>query len=711
MRVKSPVFRCEGRGFFLSPSPRLREVIASAGKTGRLIYFRPFLRAGEVSMKRFIYLIASLLLFVSIPFLLSAQEEEVTLERVVVTATRDVQEIRKVPANVTIITREEIERSNAQSVIDLVRKEVGVVVRDYYGTGKTASVDVRGFGETGTLNTLVLVDGRRVNEIDLSGADWTQIPMDQVERIEIVRGAGSVLYGDNAVGGVINIITRKPQKALSAKGEIVLGSYHFNRESGSVSGTWGPLSAILHANYNATEGYRHNGFLRAKDVGGKVIYDLTDSLSFHFSGNLHWDDVGLPGGLPTDLYKLNRRATLNPENQAGTNDGYGLIGMKAKLGNWGRVETDLSYRRRKVDNFFNFPLFLYTYQDERTLETWGVTPKYILEKPLFNFSNKLTLGLDHYQSDAEVDSETVFFGFLSTNRSEIKKRSTGLYVLDEFSIRDNLLLSLGYRHEWVDYEVFQRAPTAKDKTDDKESAFSFSLDYLFGKRSSAFVSLKRSFRYPVTDELILVFPAFSINPGMKSQKGYHYEAGVRHAFTEQIETNLTVFWMDLHDEIFFNPETFANENFPGTRRQGIEAEVKVKPLSWLSVSGNYGYTRPTLRGGSFSGNDIPGVPRHKGFLGVDIDFGKGFLLNTRANVIGSRHLISDWANRLGRLEGYYTFDAKLSYSWKGLKAFVGINNLFDRKYAEWAVTNAAGTSRLYYPSPERNFFGGVSYTF
>ena len=100
---------------------------------------------------------------------------------------------------------------------------MGVVVRDFYGTGKTASVDIRGFGETAPLNVLVLVDGRRVNEIDLSGTDWTQIPIDQIERIEIVRGAGSVLYGDNAVGGVINIITKKPDKPFSARVEGVVG--------------------------------------------------------------------------------------------------------------------------------------------------------------------------------------------------------------------------------------------------------------------------------------------------------------------------------------------------------------------------------------------------------------------------------------------------------------------------------------------------------
>src|SRR4030042_3210514 len=126
-------------------------------------YFRPPKRAGEVSMKRFILFITSFL-FILIPFSLMAQEKEVTLEKVVVTATRDAQEIRKIPANVTVVTREEIERSNAKTTVDVLRDEVGVVVRDFTGNGKSASVDIRGFGETGPLNPLVLVDGRRVNE-------------------------------------------------------------------------------------------------------------------------------------------------------------------------------------------------------------------------------------------------------------------------------------------------------------------------------------------------------------------------------------------------------------------------------------------------------------------------------------------------------------------------------------------------------------------
>jgi iron complex outermembrane receptor protein len=663
-------------------------------------------------MKHSLFVTAIFFSFLLVPFLLHAEEKEVTLQEVVVTATRDVQEVRKVAANVTVITKEEIEQSTSQTVVDLMRGEVGVVTRDYYGTGKTASVDIRGFGETGPLNTLVLVDGRRVNEIDLSGVDWTQIPLDQIERIEILRGPGSVLYGDNAVGGVINIITKKPEKPLSAKLEGVVGSYHLNRESASVSGKWGSFSAILNAGYNATEGYRENGFLRARNVGGKLIYDLNEDISFNFVGGFHKDTTGLPGGLTeADINNLGRRGTLNPDNQASTEDEYGVFGTKVKLWDWGRMEMDLSYRHREVENFLDYPSSSYNYQDQRKLQTWGVTPKYILDKRFWNFSNKFTLGLDFYKSNSVVDSQTIFFGFPSSDRSIVKKTSTGLYFLDEFSLLTNLILSLGYRHEWVTYDIFQRTPRAKDETTDQEPAYSLSLDYLFGKRSSAFFSLKRSFRFPVSDELILVFPDFKVNPLINPQTGYHYEAGVRHSFIEQVEANLTLFWIDLQDEIFYNPETFTNENYPKTRRLGIELGAKVRPFEWLSLWGNYAYIKPRLRGDSFSGNDIPGVPRHKGSVGADIHVWKGLQLDGKANFIGPRYLISDFANQVDKLDGYYTVDTKLSYLWKGVHAFVGVNNLFNRKYSEWAVTNAAGSTQLFYPSTVRNYLCGVSYTF
>jgi len=670
-------------------------------------------------MRRAIFLVSFSILFTSIPLQLFAQEKEVTLEEVVVTATRDAEEIRKIPANVTVITKEEIGQSNAQNVVDLLRNDADIQVEDYYGNGKSAVVDIRGFGETGPLNTLVLVDGRRVNEIDLSGVDWTQIPLDQVERIEIIRGAGSVLYGDNAAGGVINIITKKPEKPFSANAEVVGGSYGYNKESESVSGKWGPLSAILNTSHNSTYGYRENGFLRAEDVGGKVIYDLNENISFNLSGSFHQDEQGLPGALPKAIYEVDRRATLAPDDKAKTDDWYLALGAKAKLWDFGRLEMDLSYRNREVNTLWES----YSFIDKTNISTWGVTPRYILEKPLWIFSNKLTLGLDFYDSDSNVLSESSS----GPNRVEVTKQSIGTYVLDELSLLKSLILSMGYRQEWVTYDLFQEIPRAKDKKNISEPAWNVSLDYLFGKKSSAWLGVKRSFRFPVSDELIQYFPTFQVNPEMKPQTGYQYEAGVRHAFTDQIETNLTLFWIETRDEIFFNPYTYTNENFPKTRRLGIELGTKVKPLQWLTFWGNYSYIKPTLEEKPYSGNDIPGVPIHKGAVGADVQIGRlliegldlrgylgricdGLLFSSSANLVGSRYFISDWANQVDKLGGYYSINAKLTYTWKGLKAFVGVNNLTNQKYSEFGVVDATG-AQFFYPSPVRNFIGGVSYTF
>ena len=663
-------------------------------------------------MKHFIPVVFCFIFFLLTPFPLFSQEKEVTLEEVVVTATRDAEEVRKVPASVTVITKEEIDESHVETVVDLMRDKVGTVVRDFYGTGKKASVDIRGFGETAPLNTLVLVDGRRVNEIDLSGVDWTQIPLDQIERVEIVRGAGSVLYGDNAVGGVVNIITRRPEKPFSFQAGVAMGSYNYNDETGSVSGKWGPLSAFLGFGYHATDGYRDNGLLRGKNIGGNFIYDLNDSVTLGLSGGFFRSKEGLPGGLTeAEIDQFGRRATLTPDNQAETDDGYGNFGMKVKLWDAGRIEADLSYRDREVDNILDFPLDFYQYSDERSLKTWGFTPRYLLEKPIGGFANKFILGADLYRSDSEVNSDTVFLGFLSSNESDIVKKSLGLYLSDEFSILEGLILSLGYRYEWANYDISQKNPDLEDTTKYGEPAWNVGLTYLLDKSFSAFVSARRSFRFPTTDELILVFPVARVNPAMKPQTGYDYEAGLRYAFTDKIEAGVTGFWIDTTDEIFFNPVTFVNANYPKTRRRGVEMTGRVTPFPWLSMWANYGFIQPLLRKDVFDGNDIPGVPRNKGSVGANLGPFKGFLLTAKANFIGPSYFISDFANLFEKQGEYYTIDTRLSYNWKGLTAFFGVNNITNQKYSQWAVTNATGTRQLFYPSPERNYIGGISYTF
>ncbi|MFA5437942.1 MAG: TonB-dependent receptor plug domain-containing protein, partial [Candidatus Omnitrophota bacterium] len=168
-----------------------------------------------------------------------AEDNGVDLEKIVVTPYRYTESLANTPASVSVIDSDQISKSNVSTTVDLLSELSGVVVKDWTGNGSKAAVDIRGFGEQSALNTLVLVDGRRVNEIDLSGVSWRQIPLEQIERIEVLKGGfGSVLYGDNAVSGVINIITKRgADKPVSVEVTGEYGSYDTNKENIIISGT------------------------------------------------------------------------------------------------------------------------------------------------------------------------------------------------------------------------------------------------------------------------------------------------------------------------------------------------------------------------------------------------------------------------------------------------------------------------------------------
>jgi iron complex outermembrane receptor protein len=639
------------------------------------------------------------------------KEEVPVLQEVVVTATRQEEEIRKIPANVTVITEDDIENSNAKTVLDLLRSEEGIVVRDLLGNGKTAQVDLRGFGETGPFNTLVIVDGRRVNEIDLSGADWMQIPLEQIERIEIVRGTGTVLYGDNAVGGVINIITKPPAEKLTATVGTIAGSYERIKGHASVGGGYENIAGSLYASYESTDGYRKNNEFRTRDVGGKIVLDATDYLSFTLSGSHHRDDFGLPGPLTEAQATIDRESTTRPFDDGETTDQYIALGGDWDLGEYGRVVCDFSFRDRDSDAEF------------------VITPRYSWNGNILNHANTVIAGLDIYYSDLDADFS---FGapLVPSGLADIEKESYGLYFNNEFSILENLILSVGARHERVRYDLEQQdflfgfAPLDA-VVRDREAAYSVGLTFLYNERSSLFARVNRSFRFPLTDELVL-FDFFTgrirVNQDIEPQKGHHYEVGARHFFAPdiealrflapQIEARATLFRAEIDDEIFFNPLTFTNENHPETLHQGAEIGIKGNFFKRLTVFGNYTFERAQFRREPFQYNEIPAVPRHKANLGFRIyDLIPGLIFSANYNFVGSSFLISDQANRFRKLEQYNTIDARVSYEWKWINAFVGVNNIANRKYSEYAVLGGFPTVRNFYPAPERNWIAGLEAVF
>ena len=145
------------------------------------------------------------------------------LTPIIVTATRSAQSIVTTPSTISIITSEDIEKSGASQLTEILNSHASIQINDLYGTGNRATISMRGFAGNAKSNVQILVDGRRLNNPDLAAADLSGISLKDVKQIEIIQGSAGALFGDQAVGGVINIITKEPGK-YSDYVEVEIGS-------------------------------------------------------------------------------------------------------------------------------------------------------------------------------------------------------------------------------------------------------------------------------------------------------------------------------------------------------------------------------------------------------------------------------------------------------------------------------------------------------
>ncbi len=213
----------------------------------------------------------------------------------------------------------------AQTLVDAFQREPGVFPQNYLGNAKTANIDIRGYGEAAPQNVLFLVNGRRVNSIDLSGADLAQIPVDAIERIEIYRGPASVLFGDNAAAGAVNIILKAGEGPPKASAATTVGSYNFLKPEVTVSGSQDKFSYMAFASDLDTDGYSHNNALHAKDALGNFSFDVNDNLKLKLSTGHHRDDYGMPGYLFWSALRsgaVGPRDSINPNDTASTEDNF-----------------------------------------------------------------------------------------------------------------------------------------------------------------------------------------------------------------------------------------------------------------------------------------------------------------------------------------------------------------------------------------------------
>ena len=654
--------------------------------------------------------VSGILLFV--PLFAFAEESPYTLDSIVVTATRTESKIKEVPANITIIGREQIEERGARTLTDVFRDEQGVFTRSLLGNPKYSTIDIRGFGETAAQNSLFLIDGRRVNEIDMSGTDLMQVPVEMIERIEIYRGPASVLYGDNAIGGAVNIILKKGEGAPSVIAGLNTGSYDLYNPYLGASGKQGRFSYNILTSSYETSGYRHNNDIRARDAFGSFSFDLPRDFTVSVKAGHHRDTYGLPGPLTdADLHGgvYDRKDSKTPLDEGNTEDNF--IDFEASAKPCETVLLSLGAAYRKRHSSFHYDMDGNPWDSMRRFETMSLTPKITIKENVFSLKNTLVGGIDYYYSPSRSND----LGTGSDSDTNINKTEYGFYVNDEIHIMKDLLFSAGYRLAKVKYDIDYTDNTGflapiNDFVKKEKDAFRFGLNYIFPEKGNIFVNYSKGFRFPATDEYFSPFAAPPINEALEPHTAKEIDLGIRFNFAKNIGASATVFSGRHKNEIYYNPLTFTNSNYGKTKREGLETS-----FFWLIVPGlrldlGYTYMEAKFDGDDLDGNRVPMVPRNK--LTGALSFALNELTLTFSSLyVGDRYMTSDIRNTYPALGGFTIHDLTGVYTWKGLKVTGGIRNLFDRQYSEYAVISNATGARNYYPSPERNYILGVQYIY
>ncbi len=632
-------------------------------------------------------------------------------EEMVVTATRYPKRLDSIPANVSVITSEDIENSVARNIPELLRSQAGLHVTDITGNRASYTVDIRGFGETAALNTLVLLDGRRINSADLSGTDWTTMPLDRVERIEIIRGArSSVIYGDNASGGVINILTHQGQE-FQAGVQVDAGSYETLDTNGYLRGSEGKLNYALSGSRQRSEGYRENSGTQFDSVGVDLRYYPAASLELSLSGGYTDNHARLPGALTaSDLAAgATRTDSKNPDDFANVEDYYVKGAAELALGTRSRFKVETSLRRRDSVAFATFVGGNFTGQTN--LETILVSPQLILEEEIRGIESHVTLGFD-YESNAQDITNVLYLSsidFTSSDDFRLEKRDYGYFIYEEIEPWNGVRISAGYRYDRADFSF---GPAAPEKTSLDENLYTAGMTWRFDSSLDAYFSFSRGFRYPVLDELFN-FVSNSVNTALAPQVSKDYEAGIRYRHDERLGADVNYFQIETDHELFYDPAAGffgANVNLDGeTRRRGVEASVQFA-VKGLALAMGYQYTDAEILDGAYAGKAVPGVPAHQLTLSGVLSLGGGVSVAADGTYVGSRPLISDFANALPDQGGYFAMNAKLKYQRGRLSVFIDLNNLTDAEYSEYGVASSAGEEAVY-PSPEFNALAGIALDF
>ncbi len=608
------------------------------------------------------------------------------LETVVVTANKIEQKQNETGKVITVISRSVLEQNRGRSVGELLNEQVGMIIggaNNNYGTNQT--VYVRG---ASSANTLVLLDGVPLN--DASGVtsefDLNTFALDQIERIEILKGAQSTLYGSDAVAGVINFISRKIEKGVQADGQLSAGSFGTIRAGIGVRGQkngwqYSAAYSLLSSNgfssaqdTSGTSGYEKDSF-KQQVVQFGIGYTKFKNLELRAFGKYNFNKADIDAG----AYRDDKDYAYNTKNF--------IAGLQSKY----------IFKKSYLMLMYNYNQYDRSYKDD-SLDVAGVP--YSLSDPYsfiyqdgkyygrshyaelfgnFKINSKINLvtGIDYRQNNTSQTYEYVIkdlgdFSSLPLNRDTASTNQYSIY--GSFLYNDQKHFSIGIGGRFNHHSVYGNVYT-----------YSVNPAYLLGKYK-IFANVSSAYRVP---SLYQLFSEYG-NKNLKPESSVNYEAGIQYQ-SKKVNARIVAFKRDIKDVFaFYTDYTTYISNYINYDRQkdhGVEFELTVKPVKALTVSVNYAYTYGHLETVTDAGKDssfynLYRRPRHILNARVAYQATEKFLLAVSSRMVSSFYEPQYLADAL-KVNGYTVFNAYVSYNLKKqIRLFADLQNITDVKYTD-----------------------------
>ncbi|RPH31240.1 MAG: TonB-dependent receptor [Bacteroidales bacterium] len=652
-------------------------------------------------------------------------KDEVYIDELVVAATRTENRISQIPGRINMISAERISMVAAQNIDEYLQLLPGVQVSRSFGIFSTkSSVTMRGLSGNEQARTLVLLDGIPVNKADGGSVNWNLISTNAIERIEVVKGPGSALYGGNAMGGIINVVTQKPSKEIQGDVTAEYGTFNTKIVRLNLAGKFG--EEVNKGFYWTTNGFyqKSDGYITQseadRNINPFIIKSNVDEKALNFK-------VG-----------YNNSEKFNAEVNLSIYDGIRGTGEKVYQPNGNETEY-LTYQLRtnlngKIGGLkWNTSLF---YIDEHYMKvneskkddyTWYNVTSIRRDLGLLSSANysvgkqSLTAGFDI--RNGQVDASDIYYTSTDKVDNNGKMNFYGFYAQDDYSVTEKFKLLVGVRYDLATFydgkfktyhpsaeSTFLRDYEFSGLDDVQWGAFSprISLQYRPNDNFRVYGGYSRGFRPSVLDDLCRtgrVKGGMKVaNPNLDPEYLDNFEAGVDYSPLKALKLSTSLFYSigsdflyyvstgDSIDMGFGDRPIMVRSNISNVNIYGAEFDISYSPSSTLTMFANYAYNHAQISDYKpmsgddpvdLSNNFLTDVPQHSFALGVFVKTSVvniGLTCRYTGEMYVNDQNIYDEIVLSNKYPAWITTDLKLSHEfYKLINASLNVQDIFDKK--------------------------------